>query len=241
MSQITPYRHTESTKKEQVASMFDKIAHSYDFLNHFLSLGIDKIWRRKAIKELELSKPKYILDVATGTGDFALEALKLNPDKIIGIDISNGMLDIARNKIIEKHLQAKFEVRNGDSEQLDFENSTFDAVTVSFGVRNFENLQKGISEIFRVLKPGGKVVILEFSRPTIFPVKQVYNFYFFSILPTFGQLFSKDQRAYNYLPESVAAFPDGESFIAVLKQAGFSNTTNKTLTFGISSIYTGIK
>ena len=241
MNEIRPYLHTESSKKEQVATMFDKIAHSYDFLNHFLSLGIDKIWRKKAIRELADAKPKLILDVATGTGDFALEALKLNPEKIIGIDISNGMLDIARKKIITKHLNELFEVRLGDSEQLDFESNKFDAVTVSFGVRNFENLQKGISEIFRVLKPGGKLIVLEFSRPKKFPVKQAYNFYFFSILPLFGKLFSKDQRAYNYLPESVAAFPDGDAFTAILIQEGFHHTTNKTLTFGISSIYTGIK
>jgi demethylmenaquinone methyltransferase / 2-methoxy-6-polyprenyl-1,4-benzoquinol methylase len=237
---VKPYNENDS-KKEQVATMFNSIAKTYDFLNHFLSLGIDVIWRKKAIAELKKDQPKFILDVATGTGDFAFEALNLNPDKIIGVDISEGMLEVARGKIIKRNLQDKFEVRLGDSEKLLFDNNTFDAVTVSFGVRNFENLEKGLSDICRVLKPKGKAVILEFSKPSSFPVKQLYGFYSFKILPFFGKLFSKDNRAYTYLPESVAVFPDGDQFLSVMKRAGFSNTKHRSLGFGICAIYTGIK
>lgn len=237
---VKPYNEQDS-KKEQVANMFNNIAKTYDFLNHFLSLGIDIIWRKKAIKELQAIKPKLILDVATGTGDFAFEALSLNPDKIIGVDISQGMLDIADQKIVKRNLQSKFEVRLGDSEKLLFNNDTFDAVTVSFGVRNFENLDKGLSDIFRVLKIGGKVVILEFSNPKKFPIKQFYNFYSFKLLPVFGKVFSNDAKAYTYLPESVKAFPDGEDFLLRLKSAGFQECKVKVLGFGICSIYTGLK
>lgn len=237
---VKPYNEQDS-KKEQVANMFNNIAKTYDFLNHFLSLGIDIIWRKKAIKELQAIKPKLILDVATGTGDFAFEALSLNPDKIIGVDISQGMLDIADQKIAKRNLQSKFEVRLGDSEKLLFNNDTFDAVTVSFGVRNFENLDKGLSDIFRVLKTGGKVVILEFSNPKKFPIKQFYNFYSFKLLPVFGKVFSNDARAYTYLPESVKAFPDGDDFLLRLKTAGFQECKAKVLGLGICSIYTGLK
>ncbi|MBC7914248.1 MAG: bifunctional demethylmenaquinone methyltransferase/2-methoxy-6-polyprenyl-1,4-benzoquinol methylase UbiE [Pyrinomonadaceae bacterium] len=243
MSQpVTPYTNQNATKKEQVATMFNNISKTYDFLNHFLSLGIDIIWRKKAIGELKSANPQHILDVATGTGDFAFEALKiLKPTKIIGVDISQGMLDIASEKITKRKLQKKFEVRLGDSEKLLFDDNTFDAVTVAYGVRNYENLEKGLSDMLRVLKPGGKVVILEFSKPKVFPVKQLYNFYFQYITPSIGKLFSKDSSAYKYLPESVAAFPDGATFIALMEKVGYRNTKNRPLAFGICSIYTGIK
>ncbi len=239
---ITPYHNEEGTKKEQVADMFNNISKTYDFLNHFLSLGIDIIWRKKAINELKKDQPQLILDVATGTGDFAFEALSiLNPKKIIGVDISQGMLDIAQQKIKKRGLTDRFEVKLGDSEKLIFEANEFDAVTVAYGVRNFENLEKGLADIRRVLKPGGKAVVLEFSKPKAFPVKQLYKFYFNYITPGIGKLFSKDARAYSYLPESVAAFPDGETFTALMDKVGFENTKCRPLAFGICSIYTGIK
>lgn len=241
-STLTPYSHEQLGKKEQVALMFNKIAKTYDFLNHFLSLGIDIIWRKKAIAKLKGDKPKFILDVATGTGDFAFEALRqLEPKKIIGVDISEGMLAIADKKIKERGLQAQFEVQKGDSEKLLFEDNTFDAVTVSFGVRNFENLEKGMSDINRVLQKGGKVVVLEFAKPRMFPVKQVYNFYFFHILPFIGKLFSKDKSAYSYLPNSVAAFPDGTEFLKVMEKTGFSEVQWQSLGLGVCAIYIGRK
>jgi demethylmenaquinone methyltransferase/2-methoxy-6-polyprenyl-1,4-benzoquinol methylase len=239
--QVIPYNQDKAGKKEQVAKMFDNISHRYDFLNHFLSLGIDKVWRRKAIETLNTLKPKTILDVATGTGDFAIQSLSLNPDKIVGIDISEGMLAKGRIKLNEKQLNDKVELLSGDSENIPFSENKFDAVTVAFGVRNFENLEMGLTEIYRVLKPGGKAVILEFSKPPGFPFKQVYNFYFRSILPKLGKLISSDPAAYTYLPESVRAFPDGKDFISILRSVGFKNTTCRALTFGISSIYTGQK
>ena len=239
---VIPYTNNTGTKKQQVAEMFNNISKTYDFLNHFLSLGIDVIWRKKAINELKKDNPKLILDVATGTGDFAFEALKiLKPEKIIGVDISQGMLDIADKKILQRHLSSKFEVKLGDSEKLLFNDNAFDAVTVAYGVRNFENLEKGLADIQRVLKPAGKVVILEFSKPKAFPVKQLYNLYFNYITPGIGKLFSKDARAYTYLPESVAAFPDGASFTLLMQKVGFNNTKCRPLAFGICSIYTGIK
>lgn len=239
---VKPYRDSNASKKEQVASMFNNISGTYDFLNHLLSLGIDVIWRKKAIRELLDAKPRFILDVATGTGDFAFEAIKiLKPEKVIGVDISKGMLSIANEKISKRKMQDTFEVRLGDSEKLLFDDNSFDAVTVAFGVRNFENLEKGLSDMLRVLKPGGKVVILEFSKPKVFPVKQGYNFYFKYITPGIGRIFSKDSRAYTYLPESVASFPDGESFNSLMKKIGFKDTKYRSLTFGICSIYSGIK
>ncbi|HPM32232.1 MAG TPA: bifunctional demethylmenaquinone methyltransferase/2-methoxy-6-polyprenyl-1,4-benzoquinol methylase UbiE [Chryseolinea sp.] len=237
---VVPYNE-ETSKKEQVAKMFNNISHRYDFLNHFLSLGIDKLWRRKAINLLRTHNPKLILDVATGTGDFAIQALSLNPDKIVGIDISTGMLDAGRVKIRDRKLEAKIELLEGDSENLPFEENKFDAITVAFGVRNFENLELGLSEIRRVLKPNGMLVVLEFSKPRVFPFKQLYNFYFKSILPGVGRMVSADNAAYTYLPASVEAFPDGNDFIEVLHRVGFNKTQCRTLTFGISSIYTGTK
>lgn len=239
---ITPYPVTEQTKKHQVADMFNNISGTYDFLNHFLSAGIDILWRKKAIRKLSMISPKTILDVATGTGDFALESIKiLNPEKVIGVDISEGMLAIAEKKINERNLSHVFSVSKGDSEALNFENDSFDAVTVAFGVRNYENLLAGLEDMYRVLKPGGMIVILEFSKPRKFPIKQLYNFYFNRITPFFGRLFSQDKRAYSYLPESVNAFPDREAFTALLNKVGFTDTNFESLTFGISSIYTGKK
>jgi demethylmenaquinone methyltransferase / 2-methoxy-6-polyprenyl-1,4-benzoquinol methylase len=238
---VLPYKEEPSGKKEQVAQMFNNISRNYDFLNHFLSLGIDRGWRRKAIRILRPLKPKMMLDVATGTGDFAIQALALDPDKVIGVDISEGMLEVGRKKLDQRNLSPKVELLKGDSENLQFEENKFDAITVGFGVRNFENLEKGLSEILRVLKPGGMLVVLEFSRPRTFPFRQVYNFYFKAILPKLGRLISKDKSAYTYLPESVQAFPDGADFENILKKVGFKNTTCEALTFGISSIYTASK
>jgi demethylmenaquinone methyltransferase/2-methoxy-6-polyprenyl-1,4-benzoquinol methylase len=204
-------------------------------------MGIDKGWRKKAIKLLKPTNPKLLLDVATGTGDFALQALDLAPDKIIGVDISEGMLQVGRKKMQRLNVADKIELKSGDSENLGFEENKFDAVTVAFGVRNFENLEKGLQEILRVMKPGAMLVILEFSRPKGFPFKQIYKFYFNTVLPKVGRLISKDKSAYTYLPESVEAFPDGESFIAILSKLGYKEIACKPLTFGISSIYSARK
>ncbi len=238
---VLPYKDKNTAKKQQVADMFDSISPRYDFLNHFLSLGIDIRWRKKAIKLLEDLQPKTILDIATGTGDFAIEALSLNPDKIIGVDISEGMLSVGREKLKKRKLDDKITLQSGDSENLPFEDNMFDAIIVAFGVRNFENLEQGLGEMFRVLRPGGKVVVLEFSKPKSFPFKQLYNFYFKNILPTVGKVISKDKAAYTYLPESVKTFPDGKIFTDILDRTGFYKTQCKPLTLGISSIYTGIK
>jgi len=235
---ILPYKDSSEGKKKQVAEMFDNIAHKYDFLNHFLSLNIDKIWRKKSVQLLQSSKPKIILDVATGTGDFALEIYKrLKPEKIIGIDISKEMLKIGEGKIKKKGLSQIIEFQKGDSEQLNFANNYFDAVTVAFGVRNFENLKNGLKEMHRVLKPTGKLIVLEFSQPEKFPVKPFYNFYSKYILPAFGKIFSKDKSAYIYLPESVNAFPYGVKFIEILKETGFSSIKLKQFASGISTVY----
>lgn len=221
--------------------MFDNISQKYDFLNHFLSLGIDRGWRKKAIAELKDLHPAHILDMATGTADLAIEALSLKPDKITGIDLSEGMLSVGRKKIAARKLDNVIELLKGDSERILFADNSFDACIVGFGVRNFENVEAGLSEIYRVLKPGGKLVVLEFSKPANFPVKNLYNFYFNAILPFWGRYISKDKSAYTYLPESVKHFPDGEAFTKILSSIGFKKTTSKTLTFGICSIYTGIK
>lgn len=240
-TQIKPDKHSDLPKKQQVEQMFDSIAPKYDFLNHFLSAGIDNLWRKRAINTLLTKKPKYILDMATGTGDLAFEALKrLNPDKIVGLDISEGMLSCARKKAKQRSIE-KISFERGDSENINYNENTFDAVTVAFGVRNFENLHKGLKELQRVLKPGGSVVVLEFSKPQNFPVKEIYNFYFAKILPLWGKIISKDNQAYTYLPESVMAFPEGRDFLQRLEQAGFKETKAKKLTFGICSLYTAIK
>ncbi|MEL6925444.1 MAG: bifunctional demethylmenaquinone methyltransferase/2-methoxy-6-polyprenyl-1,4-benzoquinol methylase UbiE [Bacteroidota bacterium] len=223
--------------------MFDNIAPYYDFLNHFLSLGIDKIWRKKAISILQEDAPKYILDVATGTADVALETVKRVPevDKIIGIDISNEMLEVGRQKIKKRQLTETIELQQGDSENLPFEDNTFDAITVAFGVRNFEHLEKGLQEMNRVLKPNGKLVVLEFSKPRIFPFRQLFNAYFKYLLPTIGKIKSKDPRAYQYLYESVQVFPDGKDFVRILEKTGYKSNQWKSLSLGICAIYTGRK
>ena len=238
---VVPYQEQAAGKKEQVARMFDNISPKYDFLNHLLSLGIDVYWRKRAIRLLRPARPQLILDVATGTGDFALESLSLNPQQVIGVDISEGMLRVGREKIKRLKLDGRVELRTGDSERLAFEDNYFDAVIVSFGVRNFENLEQGLRDMCRVLKPGGTCVIVEFSKPKAFPFKQLYNFYFRSILPVVGKMVSRDRAAYTYLPASVQAFPDGEDFLRIFRQAGFNSTQCIPLTFGISSIYTGKK
>lgn len=237
-TKVKPYSETGS-KKEQVQQMFDNIAHRYDFLNRFLSLGIDVGWRKKAIKILAKQQPNRILDVATGTADFALATLKIKPEEVIGVDISEGMLDVGRKKIADKGIK-NIRLEYGDSEDLQFEDDYFDAVIVAFGVRNFENLEKGLSEINRVLKPGGMAMILEFSKPRgLF--KLIYNMYFNIVLPLWGKIFSGDNAAYTYLPESVKAFPEGEDFKQIMISTKYNNVQDKRLTFGICSIYTGLK
>ncbi len=239
---VKPYEGEQDSKKEQVSRMFNNIAPYYDFLNHFLSLGIDKNWRKKAIRALEEKKPQQILDVATGTADVAIAiAKKLKPEKVIGLDIAVEMLDIGRKKVKAQELTATVELISGDAENLPFADNTFDAVTVAFGVRNFENLRAGMAEIQRVLKPNGQLVVLEFSKPKVFPLKQLFQFYFKNILPFIGKMTSKDPKAYRYLYESVQAFPDGKKFIQVMEKTGFQQNKQQLLTFGISSIYTGLK
>jgi len=238
---VVPYKNNTLGKKKQVALMFDNISPRYDLLNHMLSFGIDRVWRRKAINLLKSKHPKQILDIATGTGDFAIQALKLNPEYIKGIDISEGMIKQGQQKIIKRNLDNKIELMLGDSENLVFEDNKFSAVIVAFGVRNFENLSKGLSEMYRVLNKNGKVVILEFSKPSKFPFKQVYNLYFKYILPIIGKMVSRDHSAYTYLPESVQVFPEGDDFLTILSNVGFKEVRCIPLTFGISSIYTGTK
>lgn len=240
-STVTPYR-TDESKKAQVERMFDKIAPKYDLLNRVLSLGIDVWWRKRALGYLKSGHPRDLLDVATGTADVALLAAKiLKPQRIVGIDIANVMLDIGRQKIRERGLDATIELRTGDSEKLEFADASFDAVTVAFGVRNFENLERGLSEMLRVLRPGGQVVILEFSRPNIFPFKQLYNTYFKYVLPLIGRFTSRDMRAYTYLFESVQVFPEGDQFIHILSKTGYQNPRCERLTLGICSIYHAVK
>lgn len=241
-SDITPYDQKDVAKKKQVASMFDNIAPYYDFLNRFLSAGIDRSWRKKAIAELKKYNPQLILDIATGTADLAIEAARqIEAKHITGIDISNQMLKIGKEKIKRKNLEHLISLEYGDSENLPYPDNQFDAITVAFGVRNFENLEKGLSEMFRVLKEDGKVVILEFSRPRHFPLKQLFNVYFKNILPVIGKLRSKDPKAYRYLYDSVQAFPDYDQLIAILEKAGFIQAKWKSLTMGICTIYTAKK
>tara|TARA_B000000565_G_C23737781_1_gene359723 strand:- start:526 stop:1194 length:669 start_codon:yes stop_codon:yes gene_type:complete len=222
--------------------MFDNIAHKYDFLNHFFSMGIDVLWRKKCIRILRKENPSTIIDMATGTGDFALEAIRMGLDAhVTGVDLSQGMLDVGIEKIKSRGYQDKISMQQGDSENLPFDDNSFDAYTVGFGVRNFENLNKGLSEMHRVLNPGGITVILEFSKPKRFPIKQLFGFYFKYIMPTIGNLLSKDSSAYTYLPESVMAFPEGEDFLNEMGKVGFKNLRQKKLTGGIASIYIGYK
>ncbi len=240
-SVVTPYG-SEAGKKAEVEQMFDRIAPRYDLLNRLLSLGIDVWWRKRAINYLKPSKPSEILDVATGTADVAILMAKiLKPQHVVGIDIANLMLELGRKKIAEQGLSNIISLETGDCEQLRFEDGSFDAVTVAFGVRNFENLEKGLTEMHRVLRSGGRVVILEFSKPHVFPIKQLYNAYFKYVLPLIGRLTSRDLRAYTYLFESVQVFPEGNQFTAILTKTGFLNPICERLTLGICSIYTATK
>jgi demethylmenaquinone methyltransferase / 2-methoxy-6-polyprenyl-1,4-benzoquinol methylase len=236
------FQDRDEDKKASVESMFDSIAWRYDFLNHFLSFGIDRLWRKRVIRIISKTyKNPHILDVATGTGDLAIAAMKLNPLKISGIDISRKMLEIGNEKIRRKGFSEKIELIHGDSESIPFNNDMFDVVMVAFGVRNFSDPLRGLSEMKRVLRREGMIIVLEFSKPTRFPFRAVYNFYFMNILPFFGKLFSKDTEAYSYLPDSVMKFPDNEEFIKLLNLAGFSDNLQIKLTGGVASIYTGIK
>jgi demethylmenaquinone methyltransferase/2-methoxy-6-polyprenyl-1,4-benzoquinol methylase len=236
---VKPYK-TDKGKKDQVKQMFNKIAKRYDLLNHTLSLGMDFVWRRKAIKKIT-NNPKEILDIATGTADFAISAAKYTDANITGIDISDRMINIGEKKIIKKDLKNRIKLSIADSENLPFDKSSFDAITAGFGVRNFENLEKGLNEIYRVTKKDGFVVILEPSTPEIFPLKQIFKFYFNTILPKIGKLLSDDKSAYTYLPNSVKNFPNGKEFIKVLDNIGFRKTSYFPLTFGIVSLYVAIK
>jgi demethylmenaquinone methyltransferase/2-methoxy-6-polyprenyl-1,4-benzoquinol methylase len=236
MASVTPYNNSDS-KKNQVAQMFDNIAFRYDFLNSLLSLGIHKGWRRKCIKLIAKKNPQYILDVATGTADFAIEALKLNPTKVVGVDISEGMMKFGRVKIEKLKAQSKITLHYGDAETCDLADNSMDAITVGFGVRNFEHLEKGLINMNRILKPGGQICILEFSTPRKFPFKQFYKFYFKFVTPTLGKIFSKDARAYTYLPESIKVFPDNEHFVSILKNCGYVNASFESLNFGLAAIY----
>jgi demethylmenaquinone methyltransferase/2-methoxy-6-polyprenyl-1,4-benzoquinol methylase len=238
---VTPYEHSSDSKKQQIEQMFDNISPKYDFLNRSLSLGIDVWWRKKMMRELKGLALNQVLDIATGTADVALATSKLKPNSIIGVDISEGMLAVGRIKVEKKGLSSLIKLQKADSENLPFSENQFDAITVAFGVRNFENLSKGLDEMCRVLKPGGKLVILEFSRPRIFPVKQLYDFYFRYFCPWWGKVVSKDNSAYKYLYDSVSAFPEGEHFLSIANQSGFKQLKAQRLTFGIVSLYTATK
>ncbi len=240
-SPIKPNPQIDTSKKQQVEEMFDNISARYDFLNHFLSLGIDKAWRKIVRKRVAETGAKFILDVATGTADLAIELSKIPDSKIVGIDISRGMLDRGDIKIEQLKLNQRITLQQADSEDLPFEDNTFDAITVSFGVRNFENLENGMKEMLRVLKPGGMLAVLEFSKPRNPLFSAIYWFYFKYILPTVGRLVSKDATAYTYLPQSVAAFPEGDKFKELAQSYGFSDVKFKGLTFGISTLYRCVK
>jgi demethylmenaquinone methyltransferase / 2-methoxy-6-polyprenyl-1,4-benzoquinol methylase len=231
----------KKSERRENSEMFDQIAGSYDFLNHLLSLNIDKEWRERAIKAIGEIKPRRVLDVATGTADMAIGAVSLNPDQVVGVDISTGMLEIGRKKILNLGLADRISLLLADCEALPFENSSFDAVTVAFGVRNFQNPEKGLSEIYRVLSPGGKTAILEFSLPRRKWLRMMYRFYFHHLVPAIGKWFSRDLSAYRYLPDSVEAFPKGQDFVDLLQRAGFTSSAYKPLSLGICGLYTGIK
>lgn len=234
---VLPYEQ-EGGKKEQIVRMFDAISDNYDPMNRFMTFGIDTIWRKNAILSLKKFAPKTILDVATGTGDFAINAFRLlQPNKIVGIDISEGMLKVGEVKVSAPEFQSKIELKVGDSTNLEFKDATFDAATVAFGVRNFENLEKGISEMCRVLKPGGHLVILEMSEPEYFPIRELYRMYSKTVIPAFAHLFSKDRKAYTYLPKSIEAFPQGKVMTELLKKCGFSSVVYKKYTLGVCAFY----
>jgi demethylmenaquinone methyltransferase/2-methoxy-6-polyprenyl-1,4-benzoquinol methylase len=241
-AKILPDAASNLSKKAQVAEMFNNIAGRYDFLNHFLSMGIDKGWRKKAIAEVASINPQNILDVASGTGDMAIAAaIKIQPKQITGIDIADQMLAVGRKKIAIQNLSGIITLQTGDSELMPFVTGAYDAVMCAYGVRNFEHLEIGLTEMCRVLRPGGKVVILEFSHPTRTPIKQLFRFYFRFILPKLGMLVSKHSRAYTYLPESVMAFPEGNKFCAILEHCGFKDAKARPLSFGITTLYTAMK
>lgn len=241
MSKIKPYKDSDLGKKEQVTKMFDTISKDYDGLNRVISFGIDVSWRKKVVKMVKETQPKSILDIATGTGDLAINLAQTNAEKIVGLDISSGMLDIGKAKIKKRGLDNTIEMILGDSENMPFEDNSFDAITVAFGVRNFETLEKGLKEIHRVLKPKGTFVILETSMPTKTPFKQGYNFYTKNILPLIGKMFSKDRSAYKYLCESASVFPFGEALNNILRETGFINVKDFPQTFGVATIYKSSK
>ncbi|MDI9309435.1 MAG: bifunctional demethylmenaquinone methyltransferase/2-methoxy-6-polyprenyl-1,4-benzoquinol methylase UbiE [Limnohabitans sp.] len=236
-----PYKNSDSSKKEQVSKMFDNISKNYDNLNRVISFGIDIKWRKKILKMVSIKKPKNILDIATGTGDLAILLSQSSAEKIIGLDISEGMLEVGRQKINQKVLSDKIEMKLGDSENIPFEDNTFDCITVAFGIRNFENLEKGLAEILRVLKPNGLFVILETSVPEKFPFKQGYNFYTKQIMPFIGKLFSKDKDAYQYLADSASIFPYGKNLNNILSKIGFIDVKHLPQTFGVATIYSASK
>ncbi|POS02605.1 bifunctional demethylmenaquinone methyltransferase/2-methoxy-6-polyprenyl-1,4-benzoquinol methylase UbiE [Flavobacterium croceum] len=242
MSQnITPYKNSTLGKKEQVTQMFDTISENYDGLNRVISFGIDVKWRKKVLQMVASQNPETVLDIATGTGDLVLLMAQTSAKKIIGLDISAGMLEVGKKKVAEKKLEHKIEMVLGDSENIPYPDNYFDAITVSFGIRNFETLEKGLAEILRVLKPNGIFVILETSVPTQFPYKQGYGIYTKYILPTIGKLFSKDQVAYGYLSESANNFPFGEKLNNILRKVGFINVVHQPQTFGVATIYSASK
>ncbi|TYC12642.1 bifunctional demethylmenaquinone methyltransferase/2-methoxy-6-polyprenyl-1,4-benzoquinol methylase UbiE [Bizionia gelidisalsuginis] len=241
LAKVNPYKDSDLSKKEQVTKMFDTISGDYDGLNRVISFGIDIKWRKKVVQIVKDSTPKTILDIATGTGDLAINLAEINADKIVGLDISRGMLDVGIEKIKKKNLESKIEMILGDSENMPFADNTFDAITVAFGVRNFENLENGLKEILRVLKPGGTFVILETSMPTKAPYKQGYNFYSKNILPLIGKTFSKDKSAYKYLSDSASQFPFGEVLNNILRSIGFINVKDLPQTFGVATIYKASK
>jgi demethylmenaquinone methyltransferase/2-methoxy-6-polyprenyl-1,4-benzoquinol methylase len=238
---VTPYKDSNLNKKQQVTKMFDTISNEYDSLNRVISFGIDVKWRNKVVAIVGETHPETVLDIATGTGDLAINLVKSKAKNITGLDISEGMLEVGRKKIADKHLDDTITMVVGDSENLTFDKDSFDAITVAFGIRNFENLEKGLAEIYRVLKPNGIFVILETSVPTKTPYKQGYKLYTKYILPVIGKLFSKDQSAYSYLSKSASVFPHGETLNNILRNIGFINVNNKPQTFGVASIYTASK
>lgn len=241
MTKVNPYKNSDLGKKEQVTQMFDTISNEYDGLNRVISFGIDIKWRKKVVEIIKQQQPKTILDIATGTGDLAINLAETSAEKIIGLDISPGMLGVGKEKVKAKQLDNRIDMIIGDSENMPFKDNTFDAITVAFGVRNFETLENGLKDILRVLKPGGTFVILETSVPTKFPFKQGYKVYSKFVLPTIGKVFSKDKTAYKYLSESASVFPFGEALNNILRNIGFINVEDKPQTFGVATIYTASK
>ena len=238
---ITPYKNSTLSKKEQIAEMFDTISGNYDRLNRIISFGIDIKWRKKVLQIVTQSNPNTILDIATGTGDLAILMAQTNAGKIIGLDISAGMLELGKKKILDKNLSSRIEMVLADSENMPFEDNYFDAITVAFGVRNFQNLDKGLKEMFRVLKPGGKLVVLEFSKADAGILSALFNFYMNKVTPAIGKLFAKNKDAYQYLNDSVQAFPEGQTFLNIMHDAGFTQTYLIKLSLGICTIYCGSK